>query len=75
MTHISTAALDLFLTRVRAAQRSRSKQFVMSIEEANDLAAVLGQLLLEKTELLGRINELLTSNDAVEIHMDGGDFK
>lgn len=46
------AALDAFFQKVRALSRSRAKTLTMTAEEANDLSAVLGQLLADRVRTL-----------------------
>lgn len=45
-------ALDDFFQKVRQLQRSRAKQLVLTAEEANDLSAVLGQILADRVRTL-----------------------
>lgn len=70
------AALDAFFQKVRVLSRSRAKQLVMTADEANDLSAVLGQLLADRVRTL---EELARAKEdqviQVEINSNLGDQK
>lgn len=70
------AALDAFFQKVRVLSRSRAKQLVMTADEANDLSAVLGQLLADRVRTL---EELARAKEdqviQVEINSNPGDQK
>jgi hypothetical protein len=46
------AALDGFFQKVRLLSRSKSKQLILTTEEATDLSAALGQLLADRVRTL-----------------------
>jgi hypothetical protein len=53
MSNQSTiAALDSFFQKVRLLQRSKAKQLILTADEANDLSAVLGQILADRVRTL-----------------------
>lgn len=75
MNKLNTASLEAFLTRLRQLQRSRSKQLVITAEEANDLAVSITQILLEQNALLREIKDLQDTNGTIEVSIGGGSFK
>ncbi len=76
MSQMSRGSLDMFLERVRQAQRSRSKNVTLTIEEAQDLALTLAQNLAKETVLLEQIVELQkNAGGPIEVTMGGGTFK
>lgn len=75
MNSLNTVALEAFLGRLRQLQRSRSKQLVISAEEANDLVIVITQILLEQNSLLREIKRLQDANEIIEVNVGGGSFK
>lgn len=69
-------AVNKFLERVRSAQRSRSKEVRLTIEEANEIATNIAQLLGQSTKLLNDIVELQKNQGSpTNVAMDGGGFK
>lgn len=76
MSKMSRGSLDNFLERVRQAQRARSKNVNLTIEEAQELAATMAQLLSRENVLLEEIVELQkTAGGPIEVQMGGGTFK
>lgn len=69
-------AVNKFLERVRSAQRSRSKEVRLTIDEANEIATNIAQLLGQSTKLLNDIVELQKNQGtSTNVAMDGGGFK
>jgi hypothetical protein len=69
-------AIDRFLERVRQAQRSRSREIRMTVEEAAELSVNIALLLGTEKKLLGNIIELQKQQTVIgDISMDGGGFK
>lgn len=70
----NTKSIETFLEKARGLQRSRSKQLVLTAEEANDLAISIGQILLEAN---GYLAELREQDDArvIQVSVNGGKFK
>lgn len=76
MSQVSRGSLDTFLERVRQAQRSRAKNVSMTIEEAQELALTMAQVLSRENILLEEIIELQkTASGPIEIQMGGGTFR
>lgn len=64
-----------FVDRVRQSARTPSKQFVMSMDDAQDLANEMAILLMRENELLKEISELKSASQVTEIVLGGGSFK
>ncbi len=64
-----------YVDRVRQQARTPAKQFVMPMDEAQDLANDLALLLLRENELLKEINELKNASQITELVIGGGGFK
>lgn len=65
-----------FVAKVQAANNRKSKDIVLSIQEAIDLSATLTQLLARQNSLLEDIVELQkrAQSGSVEIQINGGGF-
>lgn len=65
-----------FVAKVQSANNRKSKDVVLSIQEAIDLSASLTQLLARQTTLLEDIVELQkrVSAGPTELSLDGGSF-
>lgn len=73
---MSDDTITKFLERVRSAQRSRSRELRLTIEEASELTSAIGILLNKTQKALTEIVNLQTQqNNVTDIVMDGGNFK
>lgn len=73
---IQSDAVLRFITRVNQANRSRSKDVVLTLEEANSLSAALAATFAEHSDLQRRVIDLMSNGGApIEIGMDGGGFR
>ena len=72
---MSYQVVKKFVDRVRQSARTPSKQFVMSMDDAQDLANEIAILLMRENELLKEINELKSANQITEVVLGGGSFK
>lgn len=61
--------ISKFMTRVKTASQGRSKDIRLSIDEANELMAAIGELMAAKISLLKTEDK---APDVVEIKVDGG---
>lgn len=68
------SATKRFVDRVRQSARGQSKQMIMSMDEAQDLANDLALLLLRENELLREISKLKDDNAVTEVVFAGGGF-
>ncbi|MEK9907315.1 MAG: hypothetical protein VW540_06000 [Gammaproteobacteria bacterium] len=71
---INTAPVQQFISLVRSADASRSKEIRMEINNAKRLAFVLGELM---TKMSGDLEELLRKeyskeNEVIQVNVDGG---
>lgn len=81
---ISTDVIETFLERLRAATKSRSREIRLGIEEAQELAVAISQILTRDNQLFARITELQdrvimlqadrTQNSIQTIEADAGMF-
>lgn len=72
---MSYQVVKRFVDRVRQSARTPSKQFVMSMDDAQDLANEMAILLMRENELLKEINALKSASQVTEIVLGGGSFK
>lgn len=73
---IQTDAVLKFLTRVNQASRSRSKDVVLTMEDANALAAALAATYAEHSDLMRRLLEAQSGGGGtLSVEMDGGGFR
>lgn len=72
---MSYQVVKRFVDRVRQSARTPSKQFVMSMDDAQDLANEIAILLMRENELLKEINTLKSASQVTEIVLGGGSFK
>lgn len=65
-----------FVAKVQSANNRKSKDVLLSIQEAIDLSAAMTQLLAQQNALLTDIVELQkrVASGPVEVRMDGGGF-
>ena len=68
-------AIRRFVDRVRQNSRTQAKQYVMSMDDAQDLANDLVLALLRENELLQEISKLKDANQITEVVIGGGSFK
>lgn len=73
---MSTDAITKFLGRVKSTQNSRGKNIVLTIEEAQEIAVNLAQVLLKQNEVLTELAEARKeAAGPVEVQITGGTFK
>lgn len=73
---IQSDAVLRFITRVNQANRSRSKDVVLTLEEANSLSAALAATFAEHSDLQRKVIELMSNGSgSIEVDMDGGGFQ
>jgi hypothetical protein len=73
---MSTPSITKFLSRVQSTQRSRGKNVILTIEEAQEIAVELAQVLLKQNDVLSELSQARKeAAGPVEIHMGGGSFK
>lgn len=72
MTH---DILRRFIERVRQTHRSQSKQIIIPVHEAQDVANALSDLLLTQNDLQQQIIKLQNTNSIFDISVIGGSFK
>lgn len=63
---MDTSSIDTFMVRVRAAKGSNSKDIRLTIDEAFELATVMGQILAQNVSLQNKINTTSV------VRIDGG---
>jgi archaellum component FlaC len=66
-------SVEKFLEKVRSANRSRSKNIQLSLEEAQELSTTIAQIMVKYTNSLQKITEL--NNQSTSIEVRGGGFK
>lgn len=71
---INTQPIQVFLSQVKSADASRSKEIKIPIEQAKSLATTLGIVMANQQ---GRLEKLIIDNksggnEVVQISMDGG---
>ena len=71
---LNTAPIQQFIQQVRSADASRAKEVKLDLQQAKRLAFCLGETM---SRLEGDLEELLakqssTSDDIIEVKMDGG---
>ena len=66
-------SVEKYLEKVHSANRSRSKSVVLSLEEAQELATTIAQIMVKYTNSLQKITEL--NNQPTSIEVKGGGFK
>ena len=73
MKQLNTLPIEDFLDNARVAIKSNQKTMTLSIKEVIDLQ---NSLSIVMTRMNGELDKLLsnTSNNNVEIRMDGGNF-
>lgn len=73
MKQLNTLPIEDFLDNARVAIKSNQKTMTLTIKEVSDLQ---NSLSIVMTRLSGELDKLLsnTSNNNVEIRMDGGNF-
>ena len=73
---MSTPSITKFLSRVQSTQRSRGKNVILTIEEAQEIAVELAQVLLKQNDVLSELSQARKeAAGPVEIVMGGGSFK
>jgi hypothetical protein len=72
---VNTDVLNRYIDRVRQAARSRSKQLTLQIEDAQDIANALAQLLLVENQLQSDLIKLQNASSVIEVAIGGGSFK
>lgn len=82
MNKISLESVEKFLERVRVASRTKSKQVVLSTQEAEDISLAIAQLMARNNTLLEEIaglqRETITAQKGAmdtTIEVDAGSFK
>jgi hypothetical protein len=73
MKQLNTLPIEDFLDNARVAIKSNQKNMTLSIKEVSDLQ---NSLSIVMTRLSGELDKLVlnTSNNNVEIRVDGGNF-
>ena len=74
---LSLDSIEKFLEKLRLANRSRSKDIRLTIEEAQELGTTISQVLVRQSSLLEEIVELQKrgGDPVINIDMSGGNFK
>lgn len=75
MNKVDTSALERYLERVRQVQRSRGKQLILTIDEAQEVSVVMAQMLAKITDLQNQIIDLQKKSEVVEVSIGGGSFR
>lgn len=71
---MSYPVIQRFVDMVRRTSRSRSTVLNLPMDQAQDLANELTQLLLRENELLEEISQLKSQSGVTEIVVGGGGF-
>jgi hypothetical protein len=71
---INSDAVEAFMARVRAATQANGKEVRLSILEAQELVASIGQLLARNNALLEKLVDRKTEPATIEAAFDGGRF-
>jgi len=69
--------INAYMDRVRAAVQSRSREVRLTIPEAQELGAAIGQLLARTNRLLEKVVDTQATAskvEPIEIRFDGGRF-
>lgn len=69
---INTIPLQQFISQVKAAENSRSKEIKLDINQAKNLAFTIGIVM---SRLHGDLEKLILSNkidETIEVQLDGG---
>jgi hypothetical protein len=74
MNPMSYETLDAFMARVRKANATGGRNITLTIGEAADLSAAIGQLFLRQAAILENVTKP-ASDDVIELHVNGGSFK
>ncbi len=72
MIDMSNEILDKFFDRIKQALRTKSKEIRFTLDESNELAVTIGQILNQQNSLLNQIIEL---QNQITINVSGGSFK
>ena len=72
---LSLDSIEKYLEKVRIANRSRSKNVQLTIEEAQELATTLAQIMIRHTDLMQQIVDLQSQTSNIDIQVKAGSFK
>jgi hypothetical protein len=75
LSNVSLDSFEKYLEKVRVANRSRSKNIQLTIDEALELSTTIAQVITDRNVLLQQIVELQSkqSNDT-KVSINGGSF-
>ena len=69
---LNTIPIQTFISQVKSADSSRSKEVTLTIEQAKTLAFTLGIVMSRIEGDLEKLVSNISINDSVEIKVDGG---
>lgn len=69
---MNTEPISRFMNRVKVAAQSGSKDVRISVTDAQELTAAIGELLAERVKQLEAAPK---ANETITISVDGGGFK
>lgn len=73
---INTIPLQQFIQQVKMADMSQQKEIKLDIRTAKILSSTIGEICAKLTQDYDNLIHILknTTNDIVEVQLDGGDF-
>lgn len=66
--------IDKIISKIKQANRSKSKEILLTIDEANDLMFELTKVLDNQNTIMKQMLEIQTQKNDITVEFDGGKF-